>query len=107
MELTELATSLQTYLVLGTVLGVSLLTSLVKHVEFSAKAKVALATVFSWVAGVVVELSLHPISEQTAASILGTVLAIFGGSQVFYKFIMEGTTLEQKLAAVRVISSRK
>lgn len=82
-------------------------TSLIKSVDMSDKVKNAIAVVLSVIGGIVTDLSTRAFDFSTyqGLDILGTVLVIYGASQLIYKFIMEDTTVDQKLESVHVLPS--
>lgn len=93
------------WIMLASVVGVVLLTSLFKNVDMSSKVKNAIATGFSVVGAVVTDLAARGwnVSEYQGVDILTAALTIYGGSQLIYNFIMNGTRLDEKLAEVPVI----
>lgn len=84
------------------VVAVVLLTSLFKTVNMSDKAKNLIATVLSVAGGVVTDLTAKgwDVSQYAGVDILTAALAIYGASQLIYKFIMEGSKLDAKLENV-------
>jgi hypothetical protein len=90
-----------TLLLFVVIVIVVLTTSLLKLPWFSEQAKVLIATVVSVVgAGVHVWFT----GDFDVADLTGTALQVFGGSQLIYKFLIEGTssgkTLDDKLEHV-------
>lgn len=94
MEEPVIAAGLNVWLILGIALGVTLLTSLIKNVEWTGRAKNLLATGLSvlaagvavWVAG---DFEAKPLFELT--------VYIYGLAQGFYNFILRGTTVNDSL----------
>lgn len=82
-------------------------TSLIKNVEMSDKTKNGIAVVLSVIAGIATDLSTRAFDFSTyqGLDILGTVLIIYGASQLIYKFIMEDTPVDEKLQSVHVLPS--
>lgn len=78
-------------------------TSLLKNVEWSTKAKTLVATVLS-VAGGAVTAWLS--GAFNGADVTTSIAVVFAGSQLLYKFILEGTGFEQALANVKVLPSK-
>ena len=89
-------------IVLAVVVAIVFATSLIKNVGMSDKIKNLIAVVLSTIAGVLIDLNAHAFdfSQYAAADIVGTVLTIYGGSQIIYQFILKGTALEAKLEEV-------
>lgn len=94
MEDITIAAGLPIWVVLAVAFAVTLLTSFVKNVEWSARAKNLLATVLSVVAAgiaaiVAGDFDGKPLFELT--------VYIYGLAQGFYNFILKGTTVNAKL----------
>lgn len=95
MEEPVLAAGLSVWVVLGVALVVTLLTSLIKNVEWTHRAKNLLATGLSvvaagvavWVAG---DFAAKPLFELT--------VYIYGLAQGFYNFILRGTSAEHNIS---------
>jgi hypothetical protein len=78
-------------------MGVVLTTSLLKMSEMAKRTKTAIATFVSIVAsGLVVWMS----GDVDASDLMPTVLQIFGGSQIVYRFVLDGTSVDERLEAV-------
>lgn len=76
-------------------------TSLFKNVGWSPKKKNLLAVVISVVgAALTVILAKGGLDALISADLLETVVLVYGGSQAFYQFILNGTSVENKLANV-------
>lgn len=91
------------YLVFGLAVVVTLLTSLFKHVDWSAKTKNLLATVLS-VLGAAVTVWLGEGRElANAGDVAQLAVTVYGGSQLLYNFLMRGTHIEEKIAEVEVL----
>lgn len=69
--------------------------SLLKNVEWPAKVKVALATVLSVLGGAG---SAALAGSFTGTNVTTSIAVVFAASQLLYKFILEGTPVEAKLA---------
>ena len=81
-------------------LAVVLLTSIIKHVNWTDKTKNLVATVLSVVAAFVLFISGVDFSAVTAIDLLGLITSVYGTSQLVYNFIFSGTGLERKLASI-------
>jgi hypothetical protein len=86
-------------LIFGLAVAVVLLTSLIKHVEWTAKTKNLLATALSTV-GAAVATFVASGGKFEGGDLLQHALTIYGASQLIFKFIMDGSPIERKLAAV-------
>lgn len=88
---------------IGTVVAVVLLTSLFKNTNWNPRWKAAVATVLSVLAGVVIIVTARGSwSAVYSTDFMTSVLAVFGSSQLVYKFILAGTVVEDKLANVNL-----
>ncbi len=89
------------WLVLGFVVLTVLLTSLFKNVNWSPRKKNVLAVVFSVVgAAITVILTQGGVDALLTKDLLESVILVYGGSQAFYQFILNGTKVENSLANV-------
>lgn len=78
---------------------VVVLTSLFKNVDWSSKAKVAVATVLSVLGGVVTAVQGAGSWDLFASNgILASSGLVFGASQLIFKLVTEGTAVENTLA---------
>lgn len=84
-------------------IAVTLLTSLFKTVDLSAKQKNLIATGLSIVAGIA---SAYVDGEIVASSLAASAVAIYGASQLAYNFILKGTGLNNKLTAVTLFGAK-
>ena len=93
---------MEAIIVFACIVGVVLLTSLFKTVNMSDKVKNLIATVLSVAGGVVTDLTAKgwDVSQYAGVDILTAALAIYGASQLIYKFIMEGSKLDATLENV-------
>ena len=84
---------------------VVLATSLFKNVNMSDKVKNLIATVLSVVGGVVTVLGTNgwDFTGFDGGDVLGTVLIVYGASQLIYNFILKGTQVEAKLEDTKVL----
>lgn len=85
---------------------VLLLTSLVKNVEWSSKTKNLLTMAVSLVVGLGAALLEAGSVDALAASpggVMGVVSAIYLSSQVVYKFVMDGSRVEEFLSEKKVV----
>lgn len=85
-------------LIVAFVIAVNLLTSLIKNVNWNWRGKAALATLLSVVGGVLALYLTGGLAAFTAASLVQTVMTVYGSSQIIYQFIMRGSPVEEKLA---------
>ena len=92
--------------VLVIVIAVVLFTSLFKTVNMGVKTRTLIATILSVIGGAVADLASKgfDVSQYASLDILATALAIYGGSQLIYNFIMRGTdagsSLDAKLTSI-------
>jgi cellobiose-specific phosphotransferase system component IIC len=93
------------FIVFGVAVLVVLATSLIKNVDMGDKAKNLIATVLSVVGGVATVLGTNgwDFSGFEGGDVLGTVLIVYGASQLLYNFILKGTQVEAKLEDVNVL----
>jgi len=82
---------------------VVLLTSLVKNVDWSPKAKNLVATVVSVAGSALFVLASPDRSLNDAGDFLALSSSAYGASQLLYQFILRGTSVEQKLAETKVL----
>lgn len=73
---------------------VVLLTSLFKQVKFTPKQKNLIATVLSLLAGTALA---YTDGSLTASALTSSAIAIYGGAQLAYNFIIKGTGLDKVL----------
>jgi hypothetical protein len=81
---------------------VTLLTSVIKNVDWDYKHKALLATVLSVIAGVAGAFIGVPLAEvgSVVSNLPQFILSVYGSSQLIYQFIFSGSGLERKLAGV-------
>ena len=93
---------LTAWIMFASTISVVLLTSLFKQVDMSSKVKNFIATLFSVAGAVVTDLAGREwdVSSYVGVDILAAALAIYGGSQLIYKFIMDGTAIDAKLESI-------
>lgn len=89
------------WLILGFVVLTVFATSLFKNVNWNPKQKNFLAVVISTIgAGIAVLISKGGVDALLTADLLESVVLVYGGSQALYNFVLNGTTVENKLANV-------
>lgn len=90
---------METAILFAVIVAVVLVTSVIKMPWFSEKTKVLVATVASVVAsGVYVWFT----GDFDVTDFGATALTVFGGSQLFYQFILDNTEFDDKLEHVGV-----
>lgn len=77
-------------------IAVTLLTSLFKTADLSAKQKNLIATGLSIVAGAA---SAYISGDVSASSLTASAVAVYGASQLAYSFVLKGTGLNDKLSS--------
>ncbi len=87
-------------LILGFAVAVVLATSLFKQMQWSARTKNLIATVLSVLAGGITVYLTGGVAALTTVDLLQTITIIYGGSQAVYNFMLRGTAVEDKIAAV-------
>lgn len=85
-------------LIVAFVLGVNIFTSLIKNIDWQWKYKALVATVLSVLAAGLALFFTGGIAAFTAPALFQTFTTVYASSQLFYQFIMKGTTAEKKLA---------
>lgn len=87
---------------------VTILTSLVKNVDWSAKAKNSLAVVGSAIAGTVYVLASNHWDFASLANkdVLALAGSIYGVATVIYGFILKGTPANAALEDIRVFGKK-
>lgn len=89
------------WLVLLFVVVTVLTTSLFKNVNWNPKQKNLLAVFISVIgAAITVIISKGGMDAIISTDLLESVVLVYGGSQAFYNFVLNGTSLEEKLANV-------
>ncbi len=84
-------------------IAVVLLTSLIKNMNWNAKAKNLVATLLS-VAGAGVFVAFSPDrSVNDFGDFFALATSAYGSSQLLYNFILRGTAVEHKLAETKVL----
>lgn len=91
--------------VIATIVPVTLLASLIKNINWNPKVKTTLATVLSVAGGVVSLVLTKGWDGLLTQDLLTSVSTVFAGSQLFYKFILDETVVEDKLANTNIVSS--
>jgi len=90
-----------TALVLGFIVLTVLLTSIFKQVEWSSHAKSILSVVISTIGGTLAfVLTKGNWDNILTTDLFQTVITVYGGSQVFYNFLLKGTVAEEKMANI-------
>lgn len=91
----------------GIAFAVVLFTSLLKNVNWNPKGKLVIATVLSVLGGVIAVVATGGWAAFAALPLFESVSMVFTASQLLYKFILDGTKLESKLAETQVLPGGK
>ena len=87
----------------GLAFVVSVLTSLFKNKGWSDKEKTAIATGLSILGGIAT-VGVDS-GDWSAANLAGNAVAIFGASQIVYRYILSGTKLDKALTDLRLFGA--
>ena len=90
------------WLVLGSGFVITLLTSLFKQPFMSSKVKNIIAIVVSVLAATLTAVLTGDVNTTT--DILVVVTSMYGTSQIFYKFLMQGGSLDTRLTNALVMN---
>lgn len=91
----------------GIAFAVVLFTSLLKNVNWNPKGKLVIATVLSVLGGVIAVVATGGWAAFAALPLFESVSMVFTASQLLYRFILDGTKLEAKLAETQVLPGGK
>lgn len=94
MEEPTIAAGLSVWVVLGAALAVNVLTSLIKNVNWTARAKNLVATVLSIVAAAAATIVA---GDFEAKPLFELSVYIYGLAQAFYALILKGTVINHNL----------